>query len=111
MYGSEITWNSYWWIFPIFMMILCFFMMRGRGDSLLQGDFHFIFEARIHMDDVPFMNHFILLGLLKNYPDQIGKAEILKEGSDVTIITYGAGVHWALETLEKHDNMEALLKV
>ena len=30
MYGSEITWNSYWWIFPIFMMILCFFMMRGR---------------------------------------------------------------------------------
>jgi uncharacterized membrane protein len=30
MYGSEFTWNSYWWIFPVFMMILCFFMMRGR---------------------------------------------------------------------------------
>jgi putative membrane protein len=30
MYGSEFTWNSYWWIFPVFMMILCFFIMRGR---------------------------------------------------------------------------------
>jgi uncharacterized membrane protein len=30
MYGSEFTWNSYWWIFPVVMMILCFFMMRGR---------------------------------------------------------------------------------
>ena len=28
MYGTEITWNSYWWLFPVFMMILCFFMMR-----------------------------------------------------------------------------------
>ena len=31
MFGSELTCNSYWWIFPIFMMILCFFMMRNRG--------------------------------------------------------------------------------
>ena len=30
MFGSELTCNSYWWIFPIFMMILCFFMIRGR---------------------------------------------------------------------------------
>ena len=30
MYGSEITWNSFWWIFPIVMMVLCFFVMRGR---------------------------------------------------------------------------------
>ena len=29
MVGSEITWNSYWWIVPLFMMVLCFFMMRG----------------------------------------------------------------------------------
>ena len=28
MYASEITWYSYWWIFPIVMMILCFLMMR-----------------------------------------------------------------------------------
>lgn len=24
---------SYWWIFPIMMIILCFFMMKGRGCS------------------------------------------------------------------------------
>ena len=30
MYVSEITWHSFWWIMPIFMMLLCFFMMRGR---------------------------------------------------------------------------------
>jgi len=32
MYVSELTWNSFWWIIPIFMMLLCFFMMRrSRG--------------------------------------------------------------------------------
>ncbi|MCL8006079.1 dehydrogenase E1 component subunit alpha/beta [Gelidibacter japonicus] len=36
-----------------------------------------------------------------------GKAALLKEGSDITIITYGAGVHWALETLSKNENIEA----
>ena len=30
MYGSEFSWNSYWWIFPVVMMILCFLMMRGK---------------------------------------------------------------------------------
>ena len=30
MVGSEITWNSFWWLVPLFMMILCFFMLRGR---------------------------------------------------------------------------------
>jgi len=33
----------------------------------------------------------------------LGKAAILQEGNDVTIVTYGAGVHWALETLEKQN--------
>ncbi|MEZ4857683.1 MAG: dehydrogenase E1 component subunit alpha/beta [Flavobacteriaceae bacterium] len=33
------------------------------------------------------------------YTLPFGKAGILKEGKDVTIITYGAGVHWALEVL------------
>ena len=36
-----------------------------------------------------------------------GKASLLKEGDDITIITYGAGVHWALETLSKNENIEA----
>ena len=37
----------------------------------------------------------------------IGKASILREGKDVTIITYGAGVHWALETLDAETTISA----
>ncbi|TVZ59755.1 2-oxoisovalerate dehydrogenase E1 component [Flavobacteriaceae bacterium MAR_2010_105] len=36
-----------------------------------------------------------------------GKASVLKEGIDVTIITYGAGVHWALETLRNNLGIKA----
>ena len=35
----------------------------------------------------------------------IGKAALVKEGTEATIITYGAGIHWALETLEKHPKL------
>jgi len=31
------------------------------------------------------------------YAIEIGKANIVHEGEDITIITYGAAVHWALE--------------
>ena len=41
------------------------------------------------------------------YTIEIGKASLLKEGNDVTIITYGAGVHWALDTLKTHPNISA----
>jgi 2-oxoisovalerate dehydrogenase E1 component len=41
------------------------------------------------------------------YTLPFGKATLLKEGEQVTIITYGAGVHWALETLEQHPEIEA----
>lgn len=37
----------------------------------------------------------------------LGKAAALKEGTDITIITYGAGVHWALEVLENNLNINA----
>ncbi|NNL33498.1 MAG: dehydrogenase [Flavobacteriaceae bacterium] len=36
-----------------------------------------------------------------------GKASLLREGSDISIITYGAGVHWALETLELNPKINA----
>jgi 2-oxoisovalerate dehydrogenase E1 component len=36
-----------------------------------------------------------------------GQASLIKEGSQVTIITYGAGVHWALETLENNKDIRA----
>ncbi|MCW1953083.1 MAG: dehydrogenase E1 component subunit alpha/beta [Flavobacteriia bacterium] len=35
----------------------------------------------------------------------IGKATLIKEGTDITVVSYGAGVHWALEIIEKHPNI------
>ncbi|WP_299216904.1 dehydrogenase E1 component subunit alpha/beta [uncultured Aquimarina sp.] len=41
------------------------------------------------------------------YTIPFGKASLLKEGDQITVISYGAGIHWALETLEKHSEIEA----
>ena len=41
------------------------------------------------------------------YTLPLGKASLLKEGNDITIITYGAGVHWALDTLEELSDISA----
>ncbi len=41
------------------------------------------------------------------YTLPLGKASLLKTGEDVTIVSYGAGVHWALKTLEKHNHIMA----
>jgi len=35
------------------------------------------------------------------YTIPLGKAAMVKEGEEVTIISYGAGVHWALSSLDK----------
>jgi len=43
------------------------------------------------------------------YTLPIGKVKVLKTGAAITIVTYGAGVHWALETLEKHSQIDATL--
>ena len=37
----------------------------------------------------------------------IGEAALLREGTDLTIVTYGMGVHWALETLAEHPEISA----
>jgi len=36
------------------------------------------------------------------YETEIGKAKVVRVGEDVSIITYGAGVHWAIEYAEAH---------
>ena len=41
------------------------------------------------------------------YTLPFGKASLLKEGNDVSIISYGAGIHWALETLETNSDINA----
>lgn len=41
------------------------------------------------------------------YNIEIGKANLVKAGTDVSIITYGFGVHWALETLSRNPTIKA----
>jgi len=36
------------------------------------------------------------------FTTEIGKANLLKEGNNVSIITYGMGVHWALDVLKNN---------
>ncbi len=41
------------------------------------------------------------------YTLPFGKASFLKEGDALSVVTYGAGIHWAMEILEKHPEIEA----
>ncbi|HSH64433.1 MAG TPA: transketolase C-terminal domain-containing protein, partial [Bacteroidia bacterium] len=41
------------------------------------------------------------------YTIPFGKAKLIREGNDVSVITYGLGVHWAMEILDKHPGIKA----
>ena len=41
------------------------------------------------------------------YTLALGKAAVLQQGDQVTIVTYGMGVHWALKTLESDTSIKA----
>lgn len=41
------------------------------------------------------------------YTLEIGKASLLREGQQLSIISYGAGVHWALAYLDQHPEISA----
>ena len=43
------------------------------------------------------------------YTLEIGKAHILHSGSQLSIVTYGLGVHWALDYLKQHPEISATL--
>ena len=36
------------------------------------------------------------------FTQEIGKARLLKEGNQLTVISYGAAIHWVLDVLEDH---------
>lgn len=50
-----------------------------------------------------------LIGLVPEgfYTMQIGKANVLRKGGQFTIITYGLGVHWALDYLKANPEISA----
>ncbi|MBS1637291.1 MAG: dehydrogenase E1 component subunit alpha/beta [Bacteroidetes bacterium] len=41
------------------------------------------------------------------YTIPFGKARLVREGSDLTIVTYGLGVHWAMEILDENPSISA----
>lgn len=41
------------------------------------------------------------------YTLPFGKASVIREGSDMSIITYGMGVHWAMKVLDEHPEWNA----
>lgn len=41
------------------------------------------------------------------YTIEIGKARSIKQGNQFSIITYGLGVHWAMDYLDKHPELSA----
>jgi 2-oxoisovalerate dehydrogenase E1 component len=41
------------------------------------------------------------------YTVEVGKASLVAEGSDLSIITYGMGVHWAKEIVQEMDGVSA----
>jgi 2-oxoisovalerate dehydrogenase E1 component len=57
-----------------------------------------------------FEHKYLYRSLKEEIPDdyytvEIGKARTVQEGNDLTIITYGLGVHWAMEMAEKMTNV------
>lgn len=41
------------------------------------------------------------------YTVPLGKAKLVREGTDLSIITYGMGVHWALDALKEYPDINA----
>lgn len=41
------------------------------------------------------------------YTLPMGKAALLRKGSQITVVSYGMGVHWALEALDNHPDIRA----
>jgi 2-oxoisovalerate dehydrogenase E1 component len=41
------------------------------------------------------------------FTTEIGKAKLITEGKDISIISYGMGVHWGLEVLENNPDISA----
>lgn len=59
-----------------------------------------------------FEHKFLYRSLTEDIPDdyytiEIGKARLVEEGSDLSIITYGMGVHWAKEIIAEMEGISA----
>lgn len=41
------------------------------------------------------------------YTTEVGKAKKVSEGNDITLVTYGMGVHWSLDAMKNFENVTA----
>jgi 2-oxoisovalerate dehydrogenase E1 component len=41
------------------------------------------------------------------YTLPLGKASLVRTGTKISVVTYGAAVHWAMKTLDKHTEIDA----
>ena len=59
-----------------------------------------------------FEHKFLYRSIKEHIPDEyytieVGKAKLTSEGSDLSIITYGMGVHWAAQAIRSFPNLHA----
>lgn len=66
---------------------------------------------------VIFLEHKMLYRSVKGtvptgfYTTELGKARVMREGTDATLVSYGVGVHWALEAAEAFAKEDISLEV
>ena len=41
------------------------------------------------------------------YTTEVGKEKLVDEGNDITIVTYGMGVHWSKDVMKKLSSFSA----
>ncbi len=71
MFYSDLSCFSFWWIIPIFLVIMCFFMIRSRRGSMICG-----FGSRNIGDDQTMDSYTAMEILNKRYAlGQINKDE------------------------------------
>lgn len=84
--------------------------------SSVEDAYNLLYSAVMDPNPVLFFEHKALYRSLKGEVsavpkyEQLGKAKVVRQGTDFTIVTYGMGVHWALERaakLSKEEGIEA----
>ncbi len=76
--------------------------------STVEDAFNLLYSSIQDPNPVLFLEHKMLYRSIKgdvlNAPkyEPLGKARVIREGRDMSIITYGMGVHWALQAAEEY---------
>jgi 2-oxoisovalerate dehydrogenase E1 component len=76
-----------------------------------------LYTALFDPNPVLFFEHKKLYRSIKEITDdvcsfvELDKARVVREGNDVSIITYGYGVHWALEVAEEYSKKDISVEI